>query len=283
MTAGTLAAGALRMGLRRRVATLNIQGKLQQSMMGLLLGTDDTSLFLLTLFYLTHAQVWSLTPQPGGYSISLSPNVSPGKRRNGTCPLSCSFPLSFLFPPTTSASPFLPPSLSSFRPGYDAMLVLEHTPVYTLGRSAKPEDVKFSLEEREEGKEERGFEVYKSDRGGQVTWHGPGQIVMYPIIDLTHHKKDLRWYVRGMEEVVLRVLASHGVTGQRDEKHTGVWVEEKGGKGKEGGEGGLIKVAAIGVSASRWITCHGLALNVNPDLKAFDAIVPCGVKDRRVG
>ena len=83
-----------------------------------------------------------------------------------------------------------------------------------------------------------------------------------------------------MEEVVLRVLASHGVTGQRDEKHTGVWVEDTG---KEGGEGKLMKVAAIGVSASRWITCHGLALNVDPDLKAFDEIVPCGVKDRRVG
>lgn len=156
-----------------------------------------------------------------------------------------------------------------------------------MGRSAKPEDLKFPREEMEEekkgGKKGRGFEVYTSDRGGQVTWHGPGQVVMYPIIDLSHHKRDLRWYVRGMEEVVLRVLASHGVTGQRDEKHTGVWVEEKGGKGREEGGGGLIKVAAIGVSASRWITCHGLALNVNPDLKAFDAIVPCGVKDRRVG
>jgi len=108
--------------------------------------------------------------------------------------------------------------------------------------------------------------------------------VVYPIIDLTHHKKDLRWYVRGLEEVVLRVLASHGVTGQRDEKHTGVWVEDTAREGgKEGGEGKLMKVAAIGVSASRWITCHGLALNVDPDLNAFDAIVPCGVKDRRVG
>ncbi|TFJ86120.1 hypothetical protein NSK_002940 [Nannochloropsis salina CCMP1776] len=213
MIAGTLV-GTMRAGLRRRVATLNIQGLVPYSLA-----------WQLQQKLVAQRIVWQKEEQSG----------------------------------------------------FDAMLVLEHSPVYTLGRSAKPGDVKFPLVEGT-GQGGRGFEVFKTDRGGQVTWHGPGQIVIYPVVDLTHHKKDLRWYVRGLEEVVLRVLALHGVEGQRDEKHTGVWVKEQGPEGEE-----LTKVAAIGVSASRWVTCHGLALNVDPDLRAFESIVPCGVRDRRVG
>lgn len=113
------------------------------------------------------------------------------------------------------------------------------------------------------------FELFRTERGGEVTYHGPGQLVVYPVLDLTGHQRDLRWYMGALEEVVIRVLASLGICAQREAGLTGVWVNG-------------AKVCAMGVRVSRWVTMHGLALNVSPDLSHFEHIVPCGIADRRV-
>ncbi|KAF3600608.1 hypothetical protein F2Q69_00033110 [Brassica cretica] len=115
------------------------------------------------------------------------------------------------------------------------------------------------------------FDVYRTERGGEVTYHGPGQLVMYPIINLRNHEMDLHWYLRTLEEVVIRVLSSaFSIKASRIDGLTGVWV-------------GNQKVAAIGIRVSKWITYHGLALNVATDLTPFNSIVPCGIRDRQVG
>jgi lipoyl(octanoyl) transferase len=145
----------------------------------------------------------------------------------------------------------------------DVLLLTEHDPCYTLGRGATLEYVKFSLEDPT-------IEWHRVDRGGEVTYHSPGQIVAYPILNLHHYQTDLHWYLRSLEAVVIHLLSAYGLVGERIEGLTGVWVEG-------------YKVAAIGISASRWITMHGLALNVCPDLSGFDRIVPCGIGDRPVG
>ncbi|CAB1104580.1 unnamed protein product [Ectocarpus sp. CCAP 1310/34] len=149
---------------------------------------------------------------------------------------------------------------------HDVLLMLEHPPVYTLGRGSSLDHLRF---DPTDPSSLDGREVRRTERGGEVTWHGPGQVVGYPVLDLNFHNKDLHWYMRQLEEVVIRVLGRYGLEGERETEHTGVWV-------------GGAKVAAIGLNASRWVTSHGFALNVNPDLSAFEAIVPCGIQGRPV-
>ncbi len=145
----------------------------------------------------------------------------------------------------------------------DALVMLEHPPVYTLGTGSSLEFLKFDHLETE-------YELYRVERGGEVTYHCPGQIVVYPILNLRYYQQDLHWYLRQLEEVVIQVLAFHNLTGERIDGLTGVWVEGR-------------KIAAVGIKVSRWITMHGFALNVCPDLSGFDRIVPCGIADRSVG
>lgn len=148
----------------------------------------------------------------------------------------------------------------------DVLILLEHPPVYTLGQGASLEFLKFSLE----NSDRRDKQVYRIERGGEVTYHCPGQLVGYPILNLRYYKLDLHWYLRQLEEVLIRVLAIYGLAGERIPGFTGVWVSGR-------------KVAAIGIKVSRWITMHGFAVNVCPDLAGFRQIVPCGISDKPVG
>lgn len=145
----------------------------------------------------------------------------------------------------------------------DVLILLEHPPVYTLGQGATPEFVKFDLDKST-------YEMHRVERGGEVTYHCPGQLVGYPILNLQYHHKDLHWYLRQLEEVLIRVMAAYGLQGTRSPGFTGVWLEGR-------------KVAAIGIKVSRWITMHGFALNVCPDMTGFERIVPCGISDKPVG
>ena len=147
----------------------------------------------------------------------------------------------------------------------DVLLLNEHEHVYTLGRNADPNHLLANDEELMKN----GIEVCRIDRGGDVTYHGPGQIVGYPIIDLSGYYRDVHRYLRDLEEVLIRTLAGYGIIARRDGEFTGVWV---------GGE----KIAAIGVRISRWVTMHGFALNVNTDLSYFERIIPCGIFHRGV-
>ena len=142
----------------------------------------------------------------------------------------------------------------------DVLLLNEHRHVYTLGKSS---DNNHLLANDIELKSS-GAEVFFIDRGGDITYHGPGQLVVYPIFDLNQYYLDIHRYLRDLEEVIIQTLADFGVRSHRDEKYTGVWV-------------GNEKIAAIGVKVSRWVTMHGLALNVNTDLSYFDRIIPCGI------
>ncbi|OWZ23734.1 Lipoyl(octanoyl) transferase [Phytophthora megakarya] len=160
----------------------------------------------------------------------------------------------------------------------DVVLMLEHPSVYTLGRGGTMENVKFDPEQEH-------VKLVRVDRGGEVTYHGPGQVVVYPILDLTQHKKDLHWYLRQVEEVVIRTLAKFGIQGERVDGLTGVWVEEPASteeQCKGNHEQEMRKICAVGTHASRWVTMHGFALNVKTDLRGFDRIVPCGIDDRAV-
>lgn len=145
----------------------------------------------------------------------------------------------------------------------DVLILLEHPPVYTLGQGAKLEFLKFDPAKTQP-------ELHRVERGGEVTYHCPGQLVGYPILNLRRHQPDLHWYLRQLEEVLLRVLEVLGLSGARVPGMTGVWVEG-------------WKVGAIGIKVSRWITMHGFALNVCPDLEGFGQIVPCGIPDKPVG
>ena len=147
----------------------------------------------------------------------------------------------------------------------DTLLLLEHPHVYTLGRNARRENVLVSPSFLRA----RGAEVFETDRGGDVTYHGPGQLVGYPIIDLTQHRRDIAWYMRSLEEVFIRVTAEYGIEAGRLQGAAGVWV-------------GNAKLVAVGVHISRWVTSHGFAFNVNTDLSFFDWIVPCGLHGRGV-
>ncbi|MBI3194204.1 MAG: lipoyl(octanoyl) transferase LipB [Ignavibacteriae bacterium] len=142
----------------------------------------------------------------------------------------------------------------------DVLLLTEHYHVYTLGKSS---DANHLLAKSEELRA-NNIDVFEIDRGGDVTYHGPGQIVGYPILDLNNYYNDIHRYLRELEEVIVRTLLDFGIQASRDEKYTGVWV-------------GNNKIAAIGVKVSRWVTMHGFALNVNTDLSHFDRIIPCGI------
>ncbi|MBC6418117.1 MAG: lipoyl(octanoyl) transferase LipB [Prochloron sp. SP5CPC1] len=145
----------------------------------------------------------------------------------------------------------------------DVLLLLEHPPVYTLGTGANPENLKFNTATT-------NFQVHRIERGGEVTYHCPGQLVGYPILNLREYRPDLHWYLRQLEEVILSVLRVYGLQGKRVPGLTGVWVQGR-------------KVGAMGIKVRRWITMHGFALNVCPDLSGFEEIVPCGIKDKPVG
>ena len=147
----------------------------------------------------------------------------------------------------------------------DTLLLLEHDPVFTLGRRARREHLLFA----EEALRARGFEVFESGRGGDVTYHGPGQVVGYPILQLAPDRCDVHRYVRDLEEVLIRTCGDHGCAATRVPGMTGCWV-------------GQEKVGAIGVRIARWVTSHGFALNVSNDLEPFRMIVPCGITGRGV-
>jgi lipoyl(octanoyl) transferase len=153
----------------------------------------------------------------------------------------------------------------------DTLLLLEHPPVITLGRGARPENVLAAPE----ALEAMGVQLFPTDRGGDVTYHGPGQVVGYPLLHLGAGRQDVRRYVRGLEEVVIRTLAHHGVIGVRLPDWPGVWVQPSR-------RGGPRKICAIGVHLSRWYTRHGFALNVGTDLSHFELIVPCGISSAGV-
>lgn len=151
----------------------------------------------------------------------------------------------------------------------DTLLLLEHPPTITLGRNANRAHILASARELSD----LGIEVVESDRGGDVTYHGPGQLVGYPILDLgaAPHRPDLHRYLRSIEETLIRALRTIGITGSRFAGYTGVWVTPEDGTAE--------KIAAIGLRISRWITCHGFALNVCPNLEHFATIVPCGIEE----
>ncbi|MBS1723781.1 MAG: lipoyl(octanoyl) transferase LipB [Armatimonadetes bacterium] len=145
----------------------------------------------------------------------------------------------------------------------DTLVLVEHDPVLTLGASFHEENLLFSTPEYAE----RGIEVVRTDRGGDVTYHGPGQLVLYPIFDLKRHGQDLHKWMRDLEEAVIVGIRHFGLEGWRFPPHTGVWL----------GQAPPKKVAAIGVKVKRWVSLHGIALNCAPDVSAFDLIVPCGI------
>jgi len=144
------------------------------------------------------------------------------------------------------------------RLAHDVLLLLEHPPVITLGRSSHAENVLAPDAE--------GIAVFEIERGGDVTYHGPGQLVGYPILDLTHHRQDLHWYLRTLEQALIDALAQLGIPAERNPGYTGVWTSA-----------GKRKIASIGVHVKQWVTWHGFALNVTTDLSGFDRIVPCGI------
>jgi lipoate-protein ligase B len=144
----------------------------------------------------------------------------------------------------------------------DVLLLVEHPPVVTLGRSSKDKNLISSPAFLAS----KGVELFEVERGGDVTFHGPGQLVGYPIIDLKRHRQDLHWYLRQVEEALIRTLSRYGISGERSTGYTGVWTSGR-------------KIASIGVHARDWVTWHGFALNVVTDLSYFDLIVPCGIQD----
>jgi lipoyl(octanoyl) transferase len=144
----------------------------------------------------------------------------------------------------------------------DQLLLLQHPPVYTLGQGSNDEFIKFPAQ--------HNYEIYRIERGGEVTYHCPDQLVGYPILNLHHYQQDLHWYLRQLEEVVIQLLALYGLSAERIPGLTGVWLADK-------------KIAAIGIKVSRWVTMHGFAINVCNDLSGFQQIIPCGIADRQVG
>jgi lipoyl(octanoyl) transferase len=151
------------------------------------------------------------------------------------------------------------------------LLLVEHPPVYTLGKSGHMENVLIG----DERMREKGVQFFRTNRGGDITYHGPGQLVGYPILDLEKFYTDIGLYLRNLEEVTIQVLGEYGIRGDRSHGETGVWIEP-GVKGRE------RKICAIGVRCSRWITMHGFALNVNTDLSWFGDIIPCGIQHKQV-
>jgi lipoyl(octanoyl) transferase len=151
------------------------------------------------------------------------------------------------------------------------LLFVEHPAVYTLGKSGNIENILIGEEEMKKG----GTQFFHTNRGGDITFHGPGQLVGYPVLDLEKFYTDIGWYLRSLEEAVILMLAEYGIRGERSPGETGVWIEP-------GGKSRARKICAIGVRCSRWVTMHGFAFNVNTDLSYFGNIVPCGIQDKQV-
>jgi lipoyl(octanoyl) transferase len=148
----------------------------------------------------------------------------------------------------------------------DILFLCEHPNTFTLGKVAHKENLLFDNIELKE----KGIKVFEIDRGGDITYHGPGQIVGYPILNLAEWKKDTHLYLRSLEEVLINTCLDYGIKQPtRIDKYTGVWIENR-------------KICAIGIKVSRWITMHGFAFNVNTDLNLFDGIIPCGIKEKEV-
>ncbi|MEY4518264.1 MAG: hypothetical protein RLZZ499_863 [Cyanobacteriota bacterium] len=145
----------------------------------------------------------------------------------------------------------------------DVLILLEHPPVYTLGTGSSLDFLNFDPQAGE-------FEIHRIERGGEVTYHCPGQLVGYPIMNLRYYQQDLHWYLRQLEAVIINTVANYGLSAYRVPDYTGVWLEGK-------------KIAAIGIKVRRWITMHGFAINVCPDMSGFKRIVPCGIADKAVG
>lgn len=151
------------------------------------------------------------------------------------------------------------------------LLLLQHLPVYTLGKSGHEANILISEAERAK----KGVEYFKINRGGDITFHGPGQLVGYPILDLEKFTTDLGKYLRNLEEVIIKTLAEYGLHAERSAGETGVWLNP-GTKGLE------RKICAMGIRCSRWVTMHGWALNVNTNMQYFDYIIPCGIQNKQV-
>lgn len=155
-------------------------------------------------------------------------------------------------------------------PTRNFLVFTEHPHVYTLGKSGKPENLLLSPPELAQ----KQAVYYKINRGGDITYHGPGQLVGYPILDLDNFFTDIHRYLRTLEEAVIRTVAEYGITGERYPGYTGVWLDADNAHAR--------KICALGVRASRWVTMHGFAFNVNTDLDYFNHIVPCGIDDKDV-
>lgn len=147
----------------------------------------------------------------------------------------------------------------------DVLFLLEHPHTYTLGKTADKENLVCDAKYLSDNK----ISVYDIDRGGDITYHGPGQIVGYPIINLTKWQQDTHKYLRSLEEIIIKVCADYDLSGNRIQNLTGVWIDDR-------------KIAAIGIKVSRWITMHGFAFNINTDLELFNGIIPCGISDKAV-
>jgi len=145
---------------------------------------------------------------------------------------------------------------------HDLLILVEHHPVVTVGRSFRAENLTGSRA----ALESRGIELFDTERGGDITFHGPGQLVGYPIFDLKRHRQDVHWFLRQLEESLIRALMNLGIKGERRDGYTGVWIDDR-------------KIASIGVHLKQWVSWHGFALNVTTDLSYFDLIVPCGIPD----
>jgi lipoyl(octanoyl) transferase len=158
----------------------------------------------------------------------------------------------------------------------DVLLLCEHPHVITLGRSGKSEHLLAS----EHLLRQMGVEFHATNRGGDITYHGPGQIVAYPILNLAQIRRDVVWYVRQLEEAMIRATAEYGIAAKRCDGRTGIWVDVAS-ETEIAGTHSEEKLGAIGVHISRWVTSHGLAYNVSTDLRYFDLIVPCGISDKR--
>ena len=139
----------------------------------------------------------------------------------------------------------------------DHLLLVEHPPVFTLGKNASEQHIINNSED---------VSIIQTDRGGNITFHGPGQLVCYPILDLNHYKRSITWYMRELEQLIIDVLGEYDIKASRKKGLTGTWVKDK-------------KIAALGVRISRWVTMHGFSLNINPDLNFYKYIIPCGIKE----
>ena len=139
----------------------------------------------------------------------------------------------------------------------DHLLLVEHPPVFTLGKNASKQHVINNSDD---------VSIIQTDRGGNITFHGPGQLVCYPILDLNHYKRSITWYMRELEQLIIDVLGEYDIKASRKKGLTGTWVKDK-------------KIAALGVRISRWVTMHGFSLNINPDLNFYKHIIPCGIKE----